>query len=72
MGPGFLRYISTDSTYISAQDQIIDDAHDPTHRRSRPAFIVPGVGKVDGLAIAQEAPRKELVVYIQRCCAKIL
>jgi hypothetical protein len=56
------------NTHIALQYQIVHQVDSVGHRLFLPALAARRVGKLDRLAIAKEAPRKQQVVDVCRCC----
>lgn len=52
--------------YVSAQDQIIHDAHYSSHGTFNSSICPIWTRKFDCLAIAQKSSRKKLIVYVKR------
>jgi hypothetical protein len=52
-------------TYISTQNQVIDDLHNRPHSSLHSAISLLRAREVDILAIAQETAREELVIDVE-------
>jgi hypothetical protein len=51
-------------SYISSQDQVIDDADYAPHGQVDFILTTAGVGKVDGSVVSQQPSREQLIVDV--------
>lgn len=65
-----IAYLCEGISHVASENQVVDDADDASRRRRRgfsSSPILARAGKVEGLVPAQQAPRQELIVEVERC-----